>query len=83
MITQQSNSISDERNFRPQTLEELVDQSDLKETLRLMLDSAHQQSATLEHVVFYGSPGHQLDPGLVIRWIVQRSIDRPAVRRLT
>ena len=53
MTTQQtSNSISDERNFRPQTLEEFIGQSDLKKTLRLMLDSAHQRSTTLEHVVF-------------------------------
>ena len=58
MTTQQtSNSISDERNFRPQTLEEFIGQSDLKKTLRLMLDSAHQRSAVLEHVVFYGGPG--------------------------
>jgi Holliday junction DNA helicase RuvB len=57
MTTQQSNSISDERNFRPQTLEEFIGQSDLKKTLRLMLDSAHQRAAVLEHVVFYGGPG--------------------------
>jgi Holliday junction DNA helicase RuvB len=57
MTTQPSNAISDERNFRPQTLEEFIGQSDLKKTLRLMLDSAHQRSATLEHVVFYGGPG--------------------------
>jgi Holliday junction DNA helicase RuvB len=58
MTTQQtSNSISDERNFRPQTLEEFIGQSDLKKRLRLMLDSAHQRAATLEYVVFYGGPG--------------------------
>ncbi|MGD0750607.1 MAG: hypothetical protein ABSA23_04285 [Anaerolineales bacterium] len=54
---QTSNSISDERNFRPKTLEDFIGQSALKKTLRLMLDSAHQRSATLEHVVFYGGPG--------------------------
>ena len=57
MTTQPSNTISDERNFHPQTLEEFVGQSNLKKTLRLMLDSAHQRSAVLEHVVFYGGPG--------------------------
>ncbi|MBE3066591.1 MAG: AAA family ATPase, partial [Chloroflexi bacterium] len=57
MTTQQSNLLSDERNFRPKTLEEFIDQGDLKKTLRLMLDSAHQRSAVLEHVVFYGGPG--------------------------
>ena len=52
-----SNSIPDERNFRPKTLEDFIGQGDSKKTLRLMLDSAHQRSATLEHVVFYGRPG--------------------------
>src|SRR5271157_3357457 len=42
MTTQPSNTISNERNFRLQTLEKFVGQSDLKKTLRLMLDSAHQ-----------------------------------------
>ena len=57
MTTQQSNPLSDERNFRPKTLEEFIGQGDLKKTLRLMLDSAHQRSAVLEHVVFFGGPG--------------------------
>ena len=56
MTTQPSNSISDERNFRPKTLEDFIGQGDLKKTLRLMLDSTHQRSATLEHVVFYCGP---------------------------
>lgn len=30
----------DERNFRPLTLDDFIGQSDLKKTLRLMLDSA-------------------------------------------
>jgi Holliday junction resolvasome RuvABC ATP-dependent DNA helicase subunit len=44
MTTQTSNSISDERNFRPKTLEDFIGQGDLKKTLRLILDSAHQSS---------------------------------------
>jgi hypothetical protein len=62
MTTQPNNSISDERNFRPKTLEDFIGQSDLKKTLRLMLDSAHQRSATLERVVFYGGPMSREDP---------------------
>ena len=64
MTTQTNNSISGEyphsghaRNFRPKTLEDFSGQGDLKKTLRLMLDSAHQRFATPEHVVFYGGPG--------------------------
>ncbi len=52
-----SNSISDERNFRPKTLEDFIGQGDLKKTLRLMRDSPHQHSAVLEYVVFYGGTG--------------------------
>ncbi len=48
---------SDERNFRPLTLDDFIGQSDLKKTLRLMLDSARIRSTTLEHVAFYGGPG--------------------------
>jgi len=35
---------SDEWNFRRKTLEDFISQDDLKKTLRLILDSAHQQS---------------------------------------
>ncbi len=44
MTTQTNNSISDERNFRPKTLENFIGQGGLKKTLRLMLDSTHQSS---------------------------------------
>jgi Holliday junction DNA helicase RuvB len=57
MTTQPNQSISDERNFRPKTLEDFIGKSNLKKTLTAVLDSAHQRSATLEHVVFYGGPG--------------------------
>jgi len=39
-----------------------IGQSDLKKTLRLMLDSALQCSATLEHVVCYGGRMSREDP---------------------
>jgi Holliday junction resolvasome RuvABC ATP-dependent DNA helicase subunit len=52
-----ASNTADERNFRPQRLEDFIGQGDLKRTLRLMLDSACQRSAVLEHVVFYGGPG--------------------------
>lgn len=48
---------ADERNFRPKHLEDFIGQSDLKRTLRLMIDSALQRGTTLEHIVFYGGPG--------------------------
>jgi len=57
MTTQLNQSFSDGRNFRPKTLEDFIGQGNLKKTLRPTLDSAHQRSATLEHVVFYGGLG--------------------------
>lgn len=56
-MTNQNQFLSDERNFRPKTLDEFIGQGDLKRTLRLMLDSAQTRSTVLEHVVFYGGPG--------------------------
>jgi len=50
-------SVADERNFRPKRLEDFIGQEEVKQTLRLMLDSAHKRAAILEHVVFFGPPG--------------------------
>ena len=50
-------NITDERNFRPQKLEDFIGQSDLKRTLRLMLDASKKRVNILEHVAFFGPPG--------------------------
>jgi Holliday junction DNA helicase RuvB len=50
-------SLADERNFRPQALDEFVGQGEIKQTLRLMLDSSRKRGAVLEHIIFYGGPG--------------------------
>ena len=50
-------TVADERNFRPKRLDEFIGQTEVKKTLRLMLDSAHTRGTVLEHVVFFGSPG--------------------------
>ena len=50
-------NLSDERNFRPQSLEEFIGQSDLKRTLRLMMDASKKRTNLLEHIVFFGGPG--------------------------
>lgn len=56
-MTNQNQFLSDERNFRPKTLDEFIGQGDLKKTLHLMLNSAQARSTVLEHIVFYGGPG--------------------------
>ena len=50
-------TVADERNFRPKRLDEFIGQTEVKKTLRLMLDSAHTRGTVLEHVVFFGPPG--------------------------
>ncbi|MBI1793420.1 MAG: Holliday junction branch migration DNA helicase RuvB [Chloroflexi bacterium] len=57
MTATTKDSIINERNFRPQRLEEFIGQKDLKRTLRLMLDASKTRGALLEHVVFFGAPG--------------------------
>lgn len=52
-----SQSVADERNFRPATLDDFIGQAEVKKTLRLMIDSAQKRTAVLEHVVFFGPPG--------------------------
>ncbi len=47
----------DERNWRPNTLEEFIGQTALKAPLGTMLASAKARRAVLEHICFYGGPG--------------------------
>ena len=51
----------DERNIeqalRPQTLDEYIGQSRMKESLRICIDAAKQRGETLDHTIFYGPPG--------------------------
>ena len=48
---------TDERNWRPSSLDDFVGQSAIKATLNLMLQSALMRGAALEHVAFFGPPG--------------------------
>ncbi len=52
-----TDTLVDERTWRPSTLDEFVGQSAIKSTLDLMLRSAIMRGAVLEHVAFYGPPG--------------------------
>ena len=73
-IQTQSNPFSDEWNFRPKTLEEFIGQGDLKKTLWLMLDSAHQRSAVLKHVVLEALQAGQCtltDRGFSVQLIIK------------
>lgn len=43
--------------LRPQTLDEYVGQSKMKESLRICIEAAKQRGEALDHAIFYGPPG--------------------------
>ena len=46
-----------DRALRPNNLEELIGQEQIKENLRILIEAAKLRSEALDHVLFYGPPG--------------------------
>ena len=46
-----------EGSLRPQTLEDYIGQSKVKENLKIYIEAAKQRHDALDHVLFYGPPG--------------------------
>lgn len=46
-----------EGSLRPQTLDDYIGQSKVKETLKIYIEAAKQRGDALDHVLFYGPPG--------------------------
>lgn len=46
-----------DRSLRPQTFDEFVGHSRLKDNLRVFIEAAKMRSESLDHVLFYGPPG--------------------------
>lgn len=46
-----------EKNIRPQSLDEYVGQSEIKENLRIFIKAALMREEPLDHVLLYGPPG--------------------------
>ncbi|MCH5253719.1 MAG: Holliday junction branch migration DNA helicase RuvB [Lachnospiraceae bacterium] len=46
-----------EGSLRPQTLDDYIGQSKIKENLRIYIEAAKQRHDSLDHVLFYGPPG--------------------------
>lgn len=53
-LTEDNNSID---NIRPQTLDEYIGQTEVKENIRVFIKSALMRGETLDHVLLYGPPG--------------------------
>ncbi|MCH5256274.1 MAG: Holliday junction branch migration DNA helicase RuvB [Lachnospiraceae bacterium] len=54
-ITQEDMQI--EGSLRPQTLNDYIGQSKIKENLKIYIQAAKQRNDALDHVLFYGPPG--------------------------
>ncbi len=46
-----------ERSLRPQRLQELIGQDQVRENLQILIEAARQREEALDHVLFYGPPG--------------------------
>lgn len=46
-----------EGNLRPQSLEDYIGQSKIKDILKIYIEAARQRGDALDHVLFYGPPG--------------------------
>lgn len=46
-----------EGSLRPQTLDDYIGQSKIKENLKIYIEAAKQRKDALDHVLFYGPPG--------------------------
>src|SRR2546427_7171820 len=46
-----------ESTLRPQTLDEYVGQTRMKDSLRICMEAAKQRGEALDHAIFYGPPG--------------------------
>ena len=46
-----------EGSLRPQTLDDYIGQSKIKENLKVYITAAKQRGDSLDHVLFYGPPG--------------------------
>lgn len=46
-----------EGSLRPQSLNDYIGQSKIKENLKIYIEAAKQRNDALDHVLFYGSPG--------------------------
>lgn len=57
IITNEEVSYDDDASLRPQSLQEYIGQSQLKENLAIFLEAAKQRHEALDHVLLYGPPG--------------------------
>ena len=53
----QADDIDNEENIRPQSLDEYVGQTEVKENLRIFIEAAKMRNEPLDHVLLYGPPG--------------------------
>ena len=53
----QEEDIKNEKNLRPQTLDDYIGQQKAKKNLKIYIEAAKQRGESLDHVLFFGPPG--------------------------
>ena len=48
---------ADDENIRPETLDDYIGQSEVKENIKVFIKSALMRNEPLDHVLLYGPPG--------------------------
>ena len=57
ILSADSDTYDDDISLRPQSLDEYVGQTDLKENLNIFMQAAKNRHETLDHLLLYGPPG--------------------------
>lgn len=57
LITSQPDEPDDDRDLRPQRMQDMVGQREVHERLRIVVEAAHKRGEPLGHVLFDGPPG--------------------------
>lgn len=57
VVSNEPQNFDEEDHLRPQSLQEYIGQSQLKENLAIFIEAAKQRHEALDHVLLYGPPG--------------------------
>ncbi|MDE6185312.1 MAG: AAA family ATPase, partial [Lachnospiraceae bacterium] len=53
----QEEDVRIEGSLRPQSLDDYIGQTKIKDSLKIYIEAAKQRKDSLDHVLFYGPPG--------------------------
>ena len=57
LLQAEQNEAPIEVSLRPQSLDQYIGQTTIKQNLRILIQAAKERAETVDHILFYGSPG--------------------------